>query len=46
MLDAQHELACALEMLAQAIGGFTYGGHGGNGGNGGGAYGPEGPCSY
>ena len=46
MLAARRELAHALEMLAQAIGGFTHGGHGGNGGNGGGVRGPEGPCSY
>ena len=46
MLVAQHESARALEMLAQAIGGFTHGGHGGNGRNGGGAHGPKGPCSY
>jgi len=46
MLAARHESACALEMLAQAIGGFARGGHGGNDGNRGGARGPEGPCSY
>ena len=46
MLVAHHESARALEMLAQAIGGFARGGPGGNGGNGGGARGPEGPCSY
>ena len=46
MLVAQRELAHALEMLAQAIGGFACGGHGGIGGNGGGARGPKGPCSY
>ena len=46
MLAARHESAHALEMLAQAIGGFARGGHGGNGGNEGGAHGPEGPCSY
>jgi len=46
MLAACRELAHAMELLAQAIGGFARGGHGGNGGNGGGARGPEGPCSY
>jgi len=46
MLAARRELARALEMLAQAIGGFARGGHGGNDGNRGGARGPEGPCSY
>jgi hypothetical protein len=33
-------------MMAQALGGFTRGGHGGNGGNGAGAHGLERPCSY
>ena len=37
MMVARRELARALEMLAQAIGGFAHGGTGGNGGNGGGA---------
>ena len=37
MLAARRELAHALEMLAQAIGGLARGGHGGNGGNKGGA---------
>ena len=46
MLAARRESACALDMLAQAIGGFTRGGHRGNGGNRGGARGPKGPCSY
>ena len=46
MLAARCESAHALEMLAQAIGGFAHGGHGGNGGNEGGARGPKGPCSY
>ena len=46
MLAARHESARALEMLAQAIGGFTHGGHGGNGENGGGASGAKGPYSY
>ena len=46
MLAAHRESACAMELLAQAIGGFARGGHGGNGGNGGGARGLEGPCSY
>ena len=43
MLAARCESAYALEMLAQAIGGFACGGHGGNGGNGGGSRGPKGP---
>ena len=43
MMAAHRESACAMELLAQAIGGFARGGHGGNGGNGGGARGPEGP---
>ena len=46
MLAAHHELARAMELLAQAIGGFARGGHGGNGGNGGGAHAPTEPCSY
>ena len=46
MLAAHRESACALEILAHAIGGFTRGGPGSNGGNGGGAHGPERPCSY
>ena len=46
MMTACHESARALEMLAQAIGGFTRGGPGGNSGNGGGARSPERPCSY
>ena len=46
MLAARHESAHALEMLAQAIGGFSYGGHGGNGENEDGARGPKGSCSY
>ena len=46
MFVARHESARAMELLAQAIGGFARGGHGGNGGKGGGAHGPEGPCSY
>ena len=46
MLTARRKSAHALEMLAQAIGGFALGGPGGNGGNGGGARGPERPCSY
>ena len=45
MLAAQRESARALEMLAQAIGGFARGGRGGNGGNGGGAHAPAEPCS-
>ena len=46
MMAARRESARALEMLAQAIGGFTRGGPGGNGGNRGGASGPERPCSH
>ena len=46
ILAAHHESARAMELLAQAVGGFARGGHGGNGGNGGGAHGPEGPCCY
>ena len=46
MLAARCEFAHALEMLAQAIGGFAHGGPGGNDGNGGGAHGPKRPCSY
>ena len=46
MLAAHCESTRALEMLAQAIGGFARGGPGGNGGNGGGACCPERPCSY
>ena len=46
MMSARRESARAMELLAQAIGGFARGGHGGNGGNGGGARGPEGPYSY
>ena len=46
MLAAHRESARAMELLAQAISGFTRGGHEGNGGNRGGAHGPEGPYSY
>ena len=46
MLATSRELACALEMLVQAICGFVRGGPSGNGGNGGGAHGPKRPCSY
>ena len=46
MLAAHRESAHAMELLAQAIGGFACGGHEGNGGNGGCGHGPEGPCSY
>ena len=50
MMVKMHAAQClsarALEMPAQAIGGFTRGGHGGNGENGGGARGPKKPCSY
>ena len=46
MLATRRKSAHALEMLAQAIGGFALGGPGGNGGNGGGACCPNRPCSY
>ena len=46
MLAAHRESAHALEMLAQAIGGFACGGPDGNVRNRGGARGPERPCSY
>ena len=46
VLAARRESACALEMLAQAIGGFARGGPGGNGRNGDGAHGPKRPYSY
>jgi hypothetical protein len=45
MLAARRETAHALEMMAQAIGGFARGGPGGNGGNRGGARGLERPYS-
>ena len=46
ILVARCESARALEMLAQAIGGFARGGPGGNGGNRGGARVPTESCSY
>ena len=46
MLSAHRESAHALEMLAQAIGGFACGGPGGNDRNKGGAHSPERPYSY
>jgi hypothetical protein len=46
MLATLREIACAFELMAQAVGGLTRGGHGGNGGNRGGARGLERPCSY
>ncbi|XP_066354461.1 uncharacterized protein [Miscanthus floridulus] len=46
MLATRRESARALEMLAQAIGGFARGGPDGNGGNGGCAYAATGPYSY
>ena len=46
MLAAWCKLARALEMLVQAIRGFSWGDHRGNGGNGGGARGPEWPYSF
>jgi hypothetical protein len=45
-VGACRESARAMELLAQAIGGFIRGGPSGNGGNGGGARGLEGTCSY
>ena len=46
LLAARRESARAMELIAQAITGFTRGGHGGNAGNGVGARHPEGPFSY
>jgi hypothetical protein len=46
MMAAHRESVRALEMLAQAIGGFAHGGPSGNGGNKGGVRGPERPYSY
>ena len=46
MLVARCESARALEMLAQAIGGFARGGSDGNSRNGGGARTPTEPYSY
>ena len=46
VLAARRESACALKMLAPAIGGFARGGLGGIGGNRGAARGPERPYSY
>ena len=46
MMVAHHELARALEMLAQSIGAFAHGGPGGNGRNEDGARGSERPYSY
>ena len=46
MMVARHESAHALEMLAQAIGGFARGGLGGNSWNEGGAHAPMKPYSY
>ena len=46
ILAAHRESAHALEMPAQAIGGFVHKGPGGNGRNRGGAHSPERPCSY
>ena len=46
ILAARHESARALEMLAQATGGFARGGPGGNGENEGGACALSRPCSY
>jgi hypothetical protein len=45
-LAAHRESARAMELLAQAIGGFARGGLGGNGGNRGGASSLERPYSY
>ena len=46
MLATRRESAPALEMIAQAIGGFARGGLDGNDGNGGGARAPTEPYSY
>jgi hypothetical protein len=46
VLATHLETACALELMAQALGGLAHGGPSGNGGNGGGARGLERPCSY
>ena len=46
LMAARSESAHDMELMAQAVAGFTRGGHGGNGGNGGGARRPEGPSSY
>ena len=46
LLAARRELACAMDIMAQAVAGLARGGHGGNGGNRGGARHPEGPSSY
>ena len=46
LLAVHRESAHAMEIMAQAIVGFTRGGHEGNGGNGGDARRPEGPSSY
>jgi hypothetical protein len=46
MLATRREMARALELMAQAVGGLARGGPGGNGGNGGGARGLERSCSY
>jgi hypothetical protein len=46
MLATQREIARALELMAQDVGGLARGGHGGNSGNGGGARGLERPYSY
>ncbi|XP_066384664.1 uncharacterized protein [Miscanthus floridulus] len=42
----RQEIACALDIMAQAIVGLARGGHGGHGGNGGGAHRPKGLSSY
>jgi hypothetical protein len=46
VLATHREIARALEMMAQAIGGLARGGPGGNDRNRGGAQGLERPCSY
>jgi hypothetical protein len=46
LLASRREIACALELMAQAVGGLARGGPDGNGGNGSGARGLERPCSY
>ena len=45
-MAARRKSARAMELMAQAIVGFSHRGYGGNGGNRGGARHPEGPFSY
>ena len=46
LLAVRRESARAMEIMAQAVTGFAYGGNRGNGGNEGGARRPERPSSY